>query len=279
MTWHDQDLRPPAGAAATTEGDSHDRHLDVSTVRAGPGSGTAWYRHPRGTTAAEELPPGPGTATIPAGHIRLWHYTPLGKVPSIREHGLLRSKARGDAGNGDQADPSTGVRALTRRPDDILENHDGGAAVIEYHAHPAEISQNAEHYWHQDPQEWAKGYHHVIMRGDVPPDQIVAIHEPWHGAARYMRDDDPALQRYQWVKDEADPVYEPYKRGLQALECRATAARAAGPRSGGGSGRPCGRTAGQSRLPRAGPGPAIRPVKPQRQPAAARHLAHATRGR
>ena len=187
---------------------------------------SAGYRHPRGTAAAEELPPDPGTAAIPAGHIRLWHYTSLGKVRSIREHGLLRSKARGDAGNGDQADPSTGVWASTKRPDDILDNHAGGAAVVEYHAHPSEISQNAEHYWHHDPQEWAKGYHHVIMRGDVPPDQIVAIHEPWHGAARYMRDDDPTLQRYQWVKDEPDPVYEPYKRGLHALEGRAAAASA-----------------------------------------------------
>jgi hypothetical protein len=91
---------------------------------------------------------------------------------------------------------------------------------VEYHVHPSELSHNAEHYWHQDPREWATGYHHVIMRGDVPPDQIVAIHEPWHGAARYMRDDDPTLQRYQWIKDETDPVYEPYERGLRALERR-----------------------------------------------------------
>lgn len=191
------------------------------------GEDELWKTDPR--WPAEELPPDPGTVAIPEGHIRLWHYTSLEKVPSIRAHGLLRSKARGDAVNGDLSDPSAGVWASTKRPDGILDNHDGGAAVVEYHAHPSEISQNAEHYWHQDPQEWAKGYHHVIMRGDVPPHRIVAIHEPWHGAARYMRDDDPTLQRYQWVMDESDPVYEPYQRGLRALDRRAAAAEAAAP--------------------------------------------------
>jgi hypothetical protein len=216
----------------------------------------------RVTPTAEELPPDPGTAAIPEGHIRLWHYTSPENVPSIREHGLLRSKARGDAGNGDLTDPSAGVWASTTRPDGILDNHHGGAAVIEYSAHPAELSQNAEHYWHQDPQEWAKGYHHVIMRGDVRPHQIVAIHVPWHSAARYMRDDDPTLQRYQlWIKDEADPVYEPYKRGLHALERRAAAAQ-------------------QARAEFPGPVqalPSIRSSRSGRSPL--RHAAHATRGR
>ena len=231
MTRHDQDLQPQPGAAARPEGDSHDRYLDVTAGRAGPRPGTAGHRHPRVAAAAEQLPPDPGTAPIPEGHIRLWHYTPLEKVPSIREHGLLREMARGDAGNGDLTDPSAGVWASTKRPDDILENHASGTAVVEYHAHPSEISQNAEHFWHQDPQQWAHGWHHVIMRGDVPPHRITAIHEPWHSAARYMRDDDPTLQRYQWVKDQADPVYAPYRRGLQALERSAAAANAAASRN------------------------------------------------
>jgi hypothetical protein len=182
----------------------------------------------------DELPPDPGTAPIPAGHVRLWHYTPLKNVPSIRAHGLQREFARGDSGDGDLTDPSAGMWASTKRPDDILGNHSGGAAVVEFHAHPGEISGNAESPWQAMRQdrtwdddrvrEWGEGYHHVIMRGDVHPSSIVAIHEPWHGSARYMRDDDPSLKSYDWVKEdyakdpEANAHLEPYVRGLRALE-------------------------------------------------------------
>lgn len=180
-----------------------------------------------------ELPPDPGTAPIPEGHIRLWHYTPLENVPSIREHGLQRRFARSDVGNGDLSEPSAGMWASTKRPDDILSNHSGGFGVVEYHAHPDEISGNAESPWqamrkdrtwdNDAVQEWAKGYHHVIMHGDVHPHNIVAIHEPWHGSARYMRDDPDGPESYQWVRDDYakgphNSHLEPYVRGLDALE-------------------------------------------------------------
>lgn len=187
----------------------------------------------------EELPPDPGTVPVPEGHVRLWHYTPLENVPSIREHGLQRRFARGDAGNGDLTDPSAGMWASTYPPEH-LNHSDGHAAVVEFHAHPSEISGNAESPWmaenKREPgqswedrtwdsgklREWNAGHHHVIMRGSVPPEHILAIHEPWHHAARYMRKDDPTLQSYQWVKDDyakgGNDHLEPYVRGLRALE-------------------------------------------------------------
>src|SRR6185312_2016226 len=180
--------------------------------------------------ARDEMPPDPGTASIPEGHVRLWHYTNVRNVDSIREHGLDRSFARGDAGDGDLTDPSAGIWASTKRPDDILNDHSHYGAVVEFHAHPDEISQNAEspwqahrkdHTWDNDKvQDWASGYHHVIMRGSVPTSDFLGIHEPHHGAARYMRDDDPSLESYQWVKEHPadDDAYGPYVRGLQALE-------------------------------------------------------------
>ena len=179
----------------------------------------------------ERLPPDPGTAPVPQGHVRLWHYTPLANVPSIREKGLRREYARGDAGNGDLTDPSAGMWASTNPPDH-LNHSEGHAGVVEFHAHPDEISGNAESPWRAlnkdrsyDPEklrEWNSGHHHVIMRGSVPPENILAIHEPWHHAARYMRDGDPTLASYQWVKDDyargGNDHLEPYVRGLRALE-------------------------------------------------------------
>ena len=48
--------------------------------------------------------------------------------------------ARGDSGTGDLTEPSAGVWASTKRPDDILDNHSGHAAVV-IHAHPSEIRE------------------------------------------------------------------------------------------------------------------------------------------
>ena len=178
----------------------------------------------------DTLPPDPGMSSIPEGHIRLWHYTSAHNAPGIAAQGLLRSKARGDSGTGDLTEPSAGVWASTRRPDDILGSRDTSAAVVEFHAPPGEISGNAEsprqamnkdRTWdNAKVQDWAQGNHHVIMRDNVNPSNISAIHEGWHGAARYMRDTDPSLKTYQWLhaENDDDPMYAPYIRGLNALE-------------------------------------------------------------
>ena len=73
--------------------------------------------------------------------------TPLANVPSIREHGLQRQYARGDAGDGNLSDPSAGMWASTKRPDELLNSHDSAKGVVEFHAHPSEISGNAESPW------------------------------------------------------------------------------------------------------------------------------------
>ena len=122
--------------------------------------------------------PKPGTTPIPDGTMRLWHYTHPDNLPAIGQQGLLYDKGRGDSGTGID-EPSKGVWASTQMPKDDLFRNKG---VVEYYAHPEQLSYNAEHYWHQDPLEWAnQNYpHHVIMNGDVPANQIVGLHEPWH---------------------------------------------------------------------------------------------------
>lgn len=213
-TWHPVDRHVPVSHRPGQHGTVN--YTDVGIPKEGA-------LHSR-----DELPADPGTAEIPAGRVRLWHYTPLDNVDSIRQHGLQRSRARGDAGDHNLDDPSAGVWASTKRPDDILDDHSGHAAVVEYHAHPDEISGNAESPWHARNKdgsydqgklrEWGEGHHHVIMRGDVHPRQMLAVHEPWHGSARYMRDDRNGPESYSWVNDETDSVYEPYRKGLRALE-------------------------------------------------------------
>lgn len=137
---------------------------------------------PKTATLNDEstLPPAPGESPIPKGHVRLFHYTHRDNIPSIRENGLLESHARGDGNMGAGNEPSAGVWASTREPRE-------GNSFVEFHAHPDQISQRAEHPGGRDAEEWGKGYHHVIMKGDVHPSQFSAIHEPWHSHARCMQ--------------------------------------------------------------------------------------------
>lgn len=150
------------------------------------------------------LPPllKPGEAPIPPGTVRLFHYTPRTNVASIAERGLRESYARGDSGNGDLRDPSAGVWASTDAP--VAEGH---RAVVEFWARPEQISTRAEYPGgfggETDPVKWAaEGRKHVIMRGDVPPEQIVAIHEPWHNRYRYMEENDLDPADIAWIEHD-----------------------------------------------------------------------------
>lgn len=214
-------------ACARCEGDGHIRTGSRDPYC--PGREADEPREPRrrhwresALGSRDELPPDPGAVPIPHGHIRLWHYTSLDNADSIRQHGIQRRYARSDAGNGDLSEPSAGVWASTRRPDDLLKDRHSGRAVIEYHASPSQISYQADHYGSQDPEEWARGYHHVIMKGDVHPSQIVGVHEPWHGLARAIKERDPSLQRYKDVRamhaSDPDGGLGDYVRALDALE-------------------------------------------------------------
>jgi hypothetical protein len=152
----------------------------------------------------EEIPADPGTTPIPEGHVRLWHYTGLWNLDSIREHGLLASKARGDGGSGPN-EASSGVWASTRAPEDWQR-----ALHVEFHAPLSDISQRASDPWREmsgldEPGSFGKGYHHVIMKGSVRPEQILGLHEPWHASVRMIRDNGGP--------DQYDDMMGGYKEG------------------------------------------------------------------
>lgn len=163
-------------------------------------------------------------AAIPAGHVRLFHYTSTENVDSIRQHGLLESHAHGDGGLGAGNEPSAGVWASSYMPK--MDAH-AKRAVVEFHAHPDEISQRAEHpqsslAGNQLLDEWQQGHHHVIMKGDVKPSQIVAIHEPWHSAYDYMKQSSDPMSEYQWIEGDNDPSLDPYRKAYEVLKQETT---------------------------------------------------------
>jgi hypothetical protein len=167
---------------------------------------------PASPGTSDVIPPEPGTAPIPYGALRFWHYTYLDNLPSIRENGLSRDFARGDDASGDEQ-ASKGVWASSQAPSADRINQ---KAYVEFWVMPDELTTNAEHFRDQDPQEWIEGQErHVIMQGSVPPEQIVAIHEPWHGTLRYLDenypDGDPDGKFAMWPDDaqEGDSDYDP----------------------------------------------------------------------
>lgn len=132
-----------------------------------------------------------GTQPIPEGHVRVNHYTTEDAIPSIREHGLLVSKAQESFARGGTEFPSTfatagmPAKALVRmRP--VVEAHIpvtdldiggvGGRPVVAT-KHLDQQARDLENYQST-----------VTTNVDVPAENIIAVHEPWHETFRYMQD-------------------------------------------------------------------------------------------
>jgi hypothetical protein len=143
----------------------------------------------------DHLPPEPGSQPIPEGHVRLWHYTEEQNLPSIRQHGLLQSKALGHT----YKEPSVVWAAAHEKEPAKLGLYE--RPYVEFHADPGHgrdldigedyLQHGAEHLKHM------YGYQsHVTMRGDVPTSRILGIHEPWHAHVRYLERDAQTLHDY-----------------------------------------------------------------------------------
>ena len=181
-------------------------------------------KHPRGYhgrwALADSVPDAPGTAPIPEGHVRLYHYTQLSKdtegqpmiervhaaAQSLRDHGIVSSKALGSTygepnqiwASGTMPDPMTHVFAeIHVAPDDPRWDLNK----------PSEVSADSSyaHEWSNGKtynQDLSKFRSDVTFHGDITPDDIVAVHEPWHEHARYF-DDNPTM-----IQDAKNGMYD-----------------------------------------------------------------------
>jgi hypothetical protein len=184
--------------------------------------------------SGDHAAPEPGTLPIPPGTVRFYHYTHgPDDLPAIREQGLLKSRGRGD--DTSYSGPSAGVWASTKKPNTYDLRR---VPYVEYYATPEEISHNAEYpdRWKKNTQtgeyerqdkidqgmmdEWASSEHHVIMYGDVPTAQILAIHEPWMDHARHLieRWDDPGMEHFHDPKELEDWQGDAWRDFSKAIE-------------------------------------------------------------
>jgi hypothetical protein len=123
-----------------------------------------WSRLTATASATQELPPEPGTAKIPAGHVRLYHQTDEKSAVSIGKHGLKLEHAKGIEG-----------------PKAIYADEKG------FYGSPAE---NPTVEFHVPKAEWDPPF---VLR-DVTPKEILGVHLPWHAHARYIEDDATARE-------------------------------------------------------------------------------------
>lgn len=110
------------------------------------------------------LPPEPGTAPITPGYVRLYHQTDEDSLKQIEQTGLLFAHAKG----------IEGPRAIYASERGFY-GKPGSRPTLEFQV-PANM-------W-DDP----------FVLQDVPPENIIAAHYPWHSKARYLEDNPDTLQ-------------------------------------------------------------------------------------
>lgn len=132
-----------------------------------------------------DIPAPFGTTPIPEGHVRFNHYTrSLDNVPSIRQHGILASKAAESFARGGTESPQTFATAGAPT-DDFMRSH----VVVEGHVDPHDLDVGNR----TDPATLEARRSTITTWKDISPANIVGIHEPWHQTFRYIQDD-PSME-------------------------------------------------------------------------------------
>lgn len=139
------------------------------------------------------LPPAFGTQPIPPGAVRVQHHTWSKNVDSIKEQGLRR----------DMASPHSESPQVFATTGDKLEHPidpSGDRTVVEGYAFPHRMGDQMSQLdigTGMSPERAASQHSTVTFHGDLPPSQILAVHEPWHEQVRYFTGDKMALDELQ----------------------------------------------------------------------------------
>jgi len=158
-----------------------------------------WYR----TTLAQLiLPENFGSSILKPKYKRGLHSViqfDEDRIPSIREHGLRIDKSRGHTYG--EPDLIWGT---------IGEPYNKDVPNVEIQISPENI-QSAEIPWHlRDEEEidkyWEIPKNYFALRKDIPPEDIIAIHEPWQDQVRYILENPDTLD---YVQERIDEFLNP----------------------------------------------------------------------
>lgn len=140
------------------------------------------------------IPPAPGTQPVPEGTMRFSHYTWGRHTPGIQAEGLKRSHSEEKFKHGGTESPQVFASAGAPSARDLQDTAGGDKHYVEGYAHINQLDigghYNARNMSPEQLGEHVKRYEEnrstITFHGDVPPEQIQAIHAPWHGTARYL---------------------------------------------------------------------------------------------
>jgi hypothetical protein len=134
--------------------------------------------------------------------MRFQHYTWGKSVPGIEAEGLKRSHSEEKFARGGTESPQVFATAGPPSERDLHDIAGGDKHLVEGYAHIGQLDIGGA--WnHQNMSEEQLGAHArevegrrstVTFHGDVPREQILAIHGPWHGTARYLASE-PSMER------------------------------------------------------------------------------------
>lgn len=182
----------------------------------------------------KDEPVEPGSVPVPEHHVRLFHASgnirreegdtrPWAELvheraESLRKHGIDVSHARGES----YGEPSV-VWASAGKPISDYEE----SIVAEFHAPVSKLDigsyygqggSEAEHIQHLNDAR-----SHVTLHGSVPPEDIIAVHEPWHAHYRYMTGENPEYLedvvkgRFDNLEEDEPMTYGPAIKRIKRL--------------------------------------------------------------
>jgi hypothetical protein len=161
--------------------------------------------------------------------MRFNHYTWGRSVPGIRAEGLKKSISEEKFAHGGTESPQVFATAGPPPERDLREAAHGDRHFIEGYAHLNQLDIGRP-WGGQNMSEEQLGEHirnteanrsTITFQGDVPPEQIIAVHEPWHSTARYLASD-PSMERsivagdYDDIEPSTDRALQVAKMGLAA---------------------------------------------------------------
>jgi hypothetical protein len=129
------------------------------------------------------VPPLPGKSPIPSNTVRRFHVT--GASPDvIRSQGLRMSAAKGIEG-------PKAIYGWETFPEAHRYSGGGQRPIVEYYISKKDAD-----------------YHPVAVQHDIPPRQIVAIHEHWHEIYRYVVREKTPLDMLRGIGSDHDRVID-----------------------------------------------------------------------
>jgi hypothetical protein len=150
----------------------------------------------------------PGTRPIPDHHIRMFHYTPY--PDSVAHEGIKLNKSRGHT----YGDINT-IWAVAGNSETHPYKKQYYQPMIEFHIDPRDPRVNmggvhpSEKWTPEDARDSERSASTYTFNGDIKPEEIVAIHRPWHVHARTILKDPLHKKKfeeghYEFVKNDPE---------------------------------------------------------------------------